>query len=97
MGITYKSTNVKMVRVGKISGLKDINTNQIPNEGWASIMSCEPGYGYIVKYNYWYTDDPTTYYYAICVVDNLYGGESGGICGAKIKYCPFSPTGGWNN
>lgn len=97
-GVYNQSVNVRMVRIGKITGLKDINTSNIPVEGWASIMSCEPGYGYIVQYEgYPIHNDTNTYYYAIQVVDHLYGGETGGICGAKIKYCPFSTTGGWNN
>ena len=96
-GYSLDSRDVMMVRYGKVTGLNDINTSSIPEDGWASIMSCEPGYGYIVRY-YQYNDSShrSPYYYGLCVVGHLYGVETGGIIGAKIKYCPFSPEGGWN-
>lgn len=82
---------VKIVNVGKVEHLGQVDIGSIPEVGWADNVAVVPGTAYIARYT------TMTYesYSAFYVVKSLVDG-TGTICGANIKYCPFSPEEGWN-
>lgn len=74
--------------------------NKVPSSGWVTEISVIPGHTYILRtekqeynesYNIW---EPIGkfYYMKIYVIDWINGASSGGIIGAEIKYCEWTPN-----
>ena len=85
---------IDIVSLGKKAGLGSIDINSIPENGWARKIACKPGYAYIIRYVVPIEQSYLTYS-GVYVVKNLQN-TAGGIMGAEIQYCKFTPGKGWN-
>ena len=81
------SANNFQVYVGEIVDVGTKNLSKIkslPTTGWAYEVEVQPKHGYIYKYDSW------NIYLKVKVIDFIYS-TSGGIIGAEMKYCEWTP------
>ena len=72
--------------LGTGKGLRDINTDKIPQNGWMNYVSAQEHGLYILRYEQAYCG---------IYVQSAIVGTGSGIIGYTIKYCPFTPGKGW--
>ena len=89
----------EIVYLGKGTSLGSINTDKLPDTGWAKETAALVGGLYIVHFHTWWYYDSTQFdndvYFGLQVVDTLLGTDEG-ILGYTVKYCPFTPGKGWD-
>lgn len=86
----------EIVYLGKGTSLGSINTDKLPETGWARKAAAMVGGLYIIHFQT--CDDPTVTndgYFGLQVVDTIVSTENG-ILGYTVKFCPFTPGKGWN-
>lgn len=89
----FSNYAMEIVSLGGKNGLGNINTNAIPESGWAYTIACKAGHAYMTRAKE--RDGDNAYYTGIYVVRNI-SSTSGGIMGVEIQYCTFIPGKGWN-
>jgi len=88
-GYHYVSDGVKFCDMGtkKLSAIKTV-----PTSGWASPVAVIPNHSYIIRcerYD-WSNEKYFASYYKLYVVDYITA-TSGGIIGAEVQYCEWTP------
>ncbi len=89
----------QIVYLGQGSSLGSINTNKLPETGWAEEAAAIVGGLYIICFvmpiQTGFDIELPSSYYGLQVIDTIVGTDNG-ILGYTVKYCPFTPGKGWN-
>lgn len=57
----------------------------VPSSGWTQELAVIPGHTYVLRRG-------ESKYYKLYVIDWINGASSGGIIGAEVKYCEWTPN-----